>query len=884
LRSGAEHVEVARVADVDHLYARSDDLAAAAAVVDAGLPGLVLTGAAGVGKTRLAREVARIAAAGGVAVAWIQATTTSNAIPLGAMAPYLPPLEQPFDVLPMLVTARRAIADLAAGRRLLLIVDDAPLLDAASALLVAQSITSGDATALITQRSGVPLPEAISRLRLGRRELGPLDFESASGFIEQLAGGPVARVTRVRLHRLTGGNPLYLHELVLAGHEAGAWRQAADGLTLDDGVGAAARLTELVNTRFDGLSPDAADAVALLALGEPLGLSSVEALTSPDAVEVLDTAGLVEVVDDGRRTSLRLAHPIYAEVLRGRMSVLRRRRYYAQLAAQLSAQGARRRDDLMRLATWYLDAGEVPPGDLLVTAARRARHAGDEALAERFLQASMATEPTFEAGHLLADTIYREGRSDEVGAVLAIVESLPLTPQQRSACALTRAGDAYWNTGDPVQTDDYLDVALELAGSDDERVVVIAMRASLLAASRRFAEAAELVPICFGGPPGRHHVDAALAAAWTYRALGRGDEAITILDGVLDAYAAAIGQEASVMTMQVLLSAKSGVLVDLGRLDEAGECVALTIAAAEATGERAAIAFAELSRGSLLMRRGRFGEAARAYAEADALIRAMHRPSMLRWALIGRIQAAAAKGDVNDANRYHVELDALGRYPATIFDGELRRADAAIARGDGRLDDARTMLEAAAEEARQFGDHATEAACLHDLVRLGRPQQVHDRLAQLAASTQGSWIGAFSMHASASTNDDAHQLVEVSQRFERIGALELAMEAAREAADAYARSGDQRAAARLANRATDLSVHVDRDVRPTALGLAGADPLTQREREVAELAADGLSSKVIGERLFVSTRTVESHLLRIYAKLGVRTRAELTDVLSTRSR
>src|SRR4029079_14831575 len=111
-----------------------------------------------------------------------------------------------------------------------------------------------------------------------------------------------------------------------------------------------------------------------------------------------------------------------------------------------------------------------------------------------------------------------------------------------------------------------------------------AVRAACLAASRRFAEAAELVPICFGGPPGRHHVDAALAAAWTYRALGRGDEAITILDGVLVAYAAAIGQEASVMTMQVLLSAKSGVLVNLGRLDEAGKCVALTIAAAEATG------------------------------------------------------------------------------------------------------------------------------------------------------------------------------------------------------------------------------------------------------------------------------------------------------------
>jgi ATP/maltotriose-dependent transcriptional regulator MalT len=149
---------------------------------------------------------------------------------------------------------------------------------------------------------------------------------------------------------------------------------------------------------------------------------------------------------------------------------------------------------------------------------------------------------------------------------------------------------------------------------------------------------------------------------------------------------------------------------------------------------------------------------------------------------------------------------------------------------------------------------------------------------------QGRWVGIFSAHASALATDDADQLGEVSQRFEQIGAMALAMEAAQQAADAYARGGDQRSAARLANRATQLSAHVDADLRPSALGLAGADPLTQREREVAELAADGLSSKVIGERLFVSTRTVESHLLRIYAKLGVRTRAELTEVLSARSR
>ena len=67
------------------------------------------------------------------------------------------------------------------------------------------------------------------------------------------------------------------------------------------------------------------------------------------------------------------------------------------------------------------------------------------------------------------------------------------------------------------------------------------------------------------------------------------------------------------------------------------------------------------------------------------------------------------------------------------------------------------------------------------------------------------------------------------------------------------------------------------------MGLAGADPLTRREREVAELAAQGLASKAIAERLFVSTRTVDSHLLRVYTKLGVRSRAELAGTLATRS-
>ena len=58
-----------------------------------------------------------------------------------------------------------------------------------------------------------------------------------------------------------------------------------------------------------------------------------------------------------------------------------------------------------------------------------------------------------------------------------------------------------------------------------------------------------------------------------------------------------------------------------------------------------------------------------------------------------------------------------------------------------------------------------------------------------------------------------------------------------------------------------------------------APDLTGREREVADLAASGLSSRAIGERLGITTRTVDNLLGRVDVKLGVAGRAELVGVL-----
>ena len=104
-----------------------------------GASGIVLTGAAGVGKTRLAAEVVRAAEDSGFAAVRVTATEAGHAIPLGAFAHLLP---ADADTAPTLLEhlrlARAAIATREDGRPVALLVDDAHLLDAASAMLVQQ--------------------------------------------------------------------------------------------------------------------------------------------------------------------------------------------------------------------------------------------------------------------------------------------------------------------------------------------------------------------------------------------------------------------------------------------------------------------------------------------------------------------------------------------------------------------------------------------------------------------------------------------------------------------------------------------------------------------------------------------------------------------------
>jgi DNA-binding CsgD family transcriptional regulator len=86
-------------------------------------------------------------------------------------------------------------------------------------------------------------------------------------------------------------------------------------------------------------------------------------------------------------------------------------------------------------------------------------------------------------------------------------------------------------------------------------------------------------------------------------------------------------------------------------------------------------------------------------------------------------------------------------------------------------------------------------------------------------------------------------------------------------------------AARHIQRAAEQRALCDSVVSSVPVVDAGPVSLTRREREIALLAAQGLPSREIGERLFISRRTAENHLAKVYDKYGIRTRAELSRLL-----
>ena len=874
--------------DLWPLVGRSGELRVLDRVLGAaGTAGAVLAGAPGVGKTRLALECVQRAERAGLPTARATATRATADLPFGAVAPLLPSAGASESAAgteraDLLRRFAAALADRAGEQRLVLLVDDAHLLDEASAALVYQLAQGGTTLLLATVRTGEPAPDPITALwkdgLLERVEVEGLDGESLDGLLTAVLGGPVDPAAVVRLASRCQGNVLFFRELVLGALRAGTFVDDGGLWRLNGPLAASGRLVELVESRLVGLTAPERALLEAVAVAEPLGTAELAALADLDVAESLERAGLLASRMDGRRLVLHLAHPLHGEVLRQQMSALRRRILSRTLAEVIEATGARRAEDPLRLATWRLDAGGAD-SDGLLAAAAVARRRYDFPFAERLVRAAVQAGAGFPAAVEAAQLAGFSGRTPQAERELEALAGRAVGDAERALVAGTRM-DVLRLIG---RVDDALAVAGEaeraLAGSpwaDD-----IAGRHAMLlletTGPSAAATAADAVRARSGGPG---LLWACLVSALSHARAGRLEPTAQAAAQGLQVVRALAGADLQ-WPPGVLNLAAAEAMAYGGRLDEAQALATAEHANAVADGSVDAQAYAAWQLARIHLAQGRAASAAGRGREAAALLRRLDRRLLLGHCLVPLAAAEALRGDPGAANEILGELTAL-QLPASHWTGvDLLSARAWTAVAGGDLGTAHDLLHQAASLGRAGGDRVGEAAALHDLARLGYAREVSAVLAAVAAEVEGNLVEARAAHAAALVAKDAVGLETAAAAFEGLGALLLGAEAAVDAAVAWRKRGDPRRAAASGRRAGALADCCEGAATPALQDAETRALLTPAERQVALLAAAGRSNREIAASLYLSPRTVENRLHRIYEKLGVSGRAGLAAALAT---
>lgn len=843
----------------------------------------LLAGPSGVGKTSLAMATAAELEPSGWAVVRVVAGQPTASVPLGAFAVLLPPARlPPQGGVAASAQVRAGIVAIAGDGPALLVVDDAQWLDEASAVVLHQLAAQGHITVLATLRTGVLAPAPVTALwkdgLVERVDVAPLGDAAVREVLEAALDGPVETLTASRLWRRCSGNVLYLRELVGEAERLGSLQQR-DGLwCIDTLPPGSPRLAELVRARLGALDEPARAALELVAVGEPVRLGMLDEVVDRSTLERLESSGQIVVDGSGDEGVVRPAHPLFGDVVRAGLPELLRHRLMGTLADLLERRGATSRDDIIRLALWRLDSGGHASPELLLEAARQAHFAFDGTAAERLARAAWAADHGFEAARVLADVLFGRGQFVEREALLAEVDAVATTDEQRALVAAARAVGLFWGLADADAADAVL-IAAEGEVTDPEWWSELrATRATLVGQTGRHRDVLALLTDVPEHRGGRARLQAALAEAFALPGIGRGEDAVARIDAALSA-AAELGPQQTLFTAGLLLSPKAMALAGLGRLDEAAAIASSALEAAIDAGNRPAEAFLGTTLGWVQLNEGLLLSAQRTYREAAAAFRANSHHGPVRWALGGLLFAAAQARDTEVLGVAARALDALDPHPAALFDTTISRAHAWAAVVEGDPERARRLLRQAASSARSRGAVVEEAWALHDLARLGCADEIADRLRSLAAAAQGDLVGVLADDAAGLATGDPEALGDTAERFSTLGFNLRAAESAMAASEASARAHDQRRATRWARRATELAARCEAPAVVELAGAAGTAPLTHREREIALLAADGLASRVIAERLYVSVRTVDNHLGRIYSKLGLTSRAELAELL-----
>ncbi|HEY1741153.1 MAG TPA: LuxR C-terminal-related transcriptional regulator [Acidimicrobiia bacterium] len=889
------------------LFGRSEELRFVAAARREGRHGVVLAGEAGVGKSRLAREALRAADTDGWSCEVAVATASSAGVPLAPFAALVAhrgsaaaPLDSIHEGLSTLLAAT-------AGRRLVLMVDDAHLLDEASAALLHLMISQPSGPfVLATVRSDEPVPDAVGRLwRDGiveRVDVQPLSrAETDALVVDMLAGGVDASALR-HVWQATAGNPLFVREYVLGARETGTlvqdhalwcWRPGAPAAT--------PRLRDLVEGRIRAVDPAGRALLEVLALGGGLELPMIDRLGFGPAAEGAEALGLVAAMPSRRRLSVALAHPLYGEVLARAVPPLRARAIHRRLVEALEVGQPRRRADFVRLASWRLQAGDATDRDALIGAARHAYFGFFEDLAGQLLRRGAAT-PTeasaprpvpsaadveidiatnlaraaldrgadATAAAALARALVWQNRLDEADAILVELER---APEWRDDADVASARAAYWFWG----RGDFDAAVARLAAKPND--ALDCFRAGLTIQIGNPRDALPIVvPLIEGAARPIDRVRAAGTAAGAQVLVGQCRAGLELVDQHLATTLALAADDALAVTDLVV--AQFYGLRLTGRLDEAAQLAQFGHDAASTEGSTDGLSLFAGALGMIALDRGRVATAAAYLRDMVAMLAERDGLQNRCWGYALLATAHALMGDVDGARTAMDHSDRLRR-GARFYDSdiELARAWILAARADTR--GAIAVASSAAARAEAAGMLPAAMSLLHATVRFGGPAPV-DHLEAVAREIDSPVTAWLAQHAVAVSKGDAGGLEAVASEFESSGMLLVAAEAWAAAVGLHDAAGRSAPRANAQLHVCRLTAECEGASTPALHAMPAATQLTRREQEVARLAALGMSNVTIAEQLVLSVRTVESHLYRAFVKLGVEHRRDLEAALEGR--
>jgi len=882
---------------------------------------LVVRGEAGVGKTALLQHCARQAS--GFRVARVAGVESEMELPFAGLHQLCAPMLGRLDALPepqraalcvalglssgaapdrflVALAALSLLAEVAAERPLLCLVDDAQWLDAASSQvlgfvgrrLLAESVAIVFAVRDPTdERELTGLPELV---------VGGLPDMEARALLATVIPGRLDERVRDRLLRETRGNPLAILELPRG--MAATQLPGAFGLLGSDAL--SGRIEESFLRRLEAL-PEHTRLLLLVAAAEPvddplLVWRAAERLGIGQSAPA-ETEGLLAV---GER--VRFLHPLVRSAVYRSASVQERRAVHLALAEATNAQA-----DADRRA-WHLAAAAPGPDEgvaaELERSAGRARARGGLAAAAAFLRRSVALtrDPARRVDRALAaaQASLHAGAFEAALESLAAAETGVLDELQQARLDLLRGQVASASAGTEAPAR-LLKAARRLEPLDPglaRETYLDAWGAALFAG--RLASAGDLFEV-------------SRAARTAPKPTSQAHPSDLLLDGLaqlitegLAAAAPALrravgafrGEQISVdkgLQWGVLASSAA---VELWDFESWDAVITRQMELARDAGALAPLSIALNGEGIVVTWRGDFAAAARVIVEADAVTHA----TGTRIAPYGAMLLAALRGREAEARTL---IDATIRDATAGGEGlavqYAQWTTAVLDNGLGRYEDALAAAQQASEVTPElFIAVWALPELIEAAVRSGNAALAPAALERLVASADASatdWaLGiAARSRALASEGEAAEGLYRES--IERLARTRVRVELARahllygEWLRREHRRVDARAQLRTAH---DMLVSMGADgfadrARRELLATGAKvrkrrdetrDELTAHEAQIARLARDGLSNPEIGARLFLSPRTVEWHLKKVFTKLGISSRIALHDALPSPDR